>query len=89
MEASLPPIACISLSSEVSDLLFFPTLDTVDALHFSVELLFFLDQNSSSNEQSVNKSKNTVRVTHMNLKTFSILLLLLMGGGGSKQKKVI
>jgi len=78
MEASLPPIACISWSSEASGLLFFLTLDSAAASHFSVELLFFLDQNSFSNEQSINKSKNTIRIKHMNLKRFSITLLLLM-----------
>lgn len=77
MEASLPPIACISWSSEVSDLLFFLTLDTDAASDFSVELLFFLDQNSFSNEHSINKSKNTTRIKYMNLRMFSTILLLL------------
>lgn len=71
MEASLPPIACTSRSSEVSDLLFFLTLDTDDDdSHFSVELLFFPDQNSFSNEQSINKSKNAIRIMHESKKLF-------------------
>lgn len=58
MEASLPPIACIAWSSEISDLLFFLKLHIAAAVSlFSVELRFFLDQKSFSNEQSTNKSR--------------------------------
>lgn len=64
MDASLPPIACISWSSEVSHLLFFLTLDTPVSSHFIVELFFF-DQNSFSSEQPINKIKNKIKTEYM------------------------
>lgn len=78
MDASLPPIACISWSSEVSHLLFLLTLDTPASSHFIVELFFFFDQNFFSNEQSINKIKNKIKTEYMTLQKFSIMLLLLM-----------
>lgn len=79
MDASLPPIACISWSSEVSHLLFLLTLDTSASSHFIVEFFFFFfDQNSFSNEQSINKIKNKIKTEYMILQKFSIMLLLLM-----------
>lgn len=73
MEASLPPIACVSWSSETSALLFFLTLDTAGAAsHFTVELLSFFNQNSFSSEQSTNKNKSTIRIKYTNPNTFPV-----------------